>query len=810
MKIALRSLWRTKVDTSINVFGLSLGIACCVLIILFVRDEWTFDAFHAKSDRIYRAYVKEDWGDNQQFFNTVTPFPLAPTLKENFEDVEFAVRISELRRQIKLHDKLFTEQITVAGPDFFKVFDFRVVKGSEDGLKESAAVYLTEQMAKNLFGSDDPIDKPIAIQLGENFDEFVVRGIVANPPVNSSIRFSVLVSDLNYKNLYDEKMLTSGWFNIIPETYVLLRSGANADALQSQFPPVFKSLLGDSYDKSKYFVGLQPLRSIHLDTSFPAGIAPVSNPRYAYILAAVALLILIVACINFVTLSVGRSLKRSKEVGIRKVAGAMRRQLIFQFVSEAVLVTLFALTVGFVLAAINLPLFNELSGKQLRIPLNSFTISVAGALVIVIGIFAGSYPAFFLSGFQPAGILKGSGGSGSGKQGLRRMLVGVQLVLSIFLISSTLLMQKQLHFLQNKDLGFQKEQLVIIPINVGNGGRLRERVSKGFDKGRSLMMEMSKIKNVSSLCISSHSFGEGAWMNLGFTDDQGVYQTFYYNTIDENTIPSLGLTLITGRNFSIDNPSDQKRSLIINEAFARAMNWDDPIGKKLPGKKFEDNEVIGVVKDFNYASLYTKVQPLVMAMDPSVVFSGIENVSIDNSPIPRVIARIAPGNIKVTLEEIKRVYEKFTGGEEFSFSFVDEVLNDQYRNDQNLGKIIKIASLLAILIGSMGLYALASLAMQNRTKEISIRKVLGASEGSLLVLLSKEYAVMVLVALLVSVPITVYLVKEWLASFEYRISIDVTVFILAGAIAIAIAILTVSYHAIKTAWVQPVKSLKYE
>jgi putative ABC transport system permease protein len=691
------------------------------------------------------------------------------------------------------------------------MFDFTIISGQrQTALEEQSNVILTRSMAEQFFGKSPAINQVISIQLADRFEDFTVRAVLEDPPANSSIQFTIVIPDLNYPRLYSERILTSAWFNVIPETYVLLRDGVDPKQLEKKFPSIFKPLIGEDFERTKYFVGLQPLTSIHLDTSFPPAIASVSDPKYSYILGAIALLILAVACINFVTLSVGRSLQRAKEVGIRKVAGAQRKQLIFQFIGEAVIITFIALVLGLVLAMINLPLFNDLSGKQLSLQMDGFMILVIFSLVTVIGFIAGSYPAFVLSGFTPIIVLKGALQTGSSKQTLRKALVGLQLVLSIFLISSTLLMKKQLNFLQSKNLGFDREQLAVVQLNVPGGGRLRDRIPLGFAKAEQFKAALLKISRISSVCASSHDFGNGQWANLGFTDDQGIYRTFFYNSVDEQYLKTLNIKLTAGRNFSNDTPSDKRRAIIINQAFADVYGWTDPIGKQIPGKNFEDHEVIGVIEDFNYASLYTSVAPLVLAMDPLVVFNGIENINTDNSLIPKLIIRLRPGNTAVAIDQIKGVWDKMTGGEEFGFTFVDQALAAQYRNDQNLGKIVTIATMLAIFIGSLGLYGLASLAMQNRIKEISIRKVLGATERSLLMLLSKDYVYLILISLLLSVPITWYLVSSWLSTFEYRITIGPDVFLLAGGISLLIALMTISYQAIKTAWSQPAESLKYE
>ncbi|MEK6783256.1 MAG: ABC transporter permease [Bacteroidota bacterium] len=814
LKIAFRSLLRSKMHSSINVLGLSLGIACCILITLFVKDEWTFDAFHSKANRIYRVYAREDWGEKEQFFNTVTPFPMGPALKDNIPEVETQVRFNQIGTLIRVGENQFTETVSIGGQDFLSVFDFKTVVGDrQSALKGQNNVVLTELLAHKLFGDSDAIDQVISIQLGETFEEFVVKAVLENVPINSSIQFGVLISDLNYPKLYNAQTLTSAWFNIIPETYILLREGTDPKEVEKKFPSIFRTILGDEeYTNSKYTPGLQPITSIHLDVDYPVGIAPISNPKYSYILSAIALLLLFVACINFVTLSIGRSIKRAKEVGIRKVVGAERAQLIFQFIGEAVIVTLIALSVGLLLSILGLPLFNDLSGKNLILKPDGFMLLIASVMTAIIGLIAGSYPAFVLSNFKPIAILKGGSlpVGQAGKQGLRKVLVGVQLVLSIFLISSTLVMRQQLEFLQNKNLGFNREQLAIVQLNVTRGGRLAERVKKGFEKGEQFKIELSKLSDVSTVCVASHDFGNGSWTNIGYTDDKGTYRTFDVNIADDDYIPTLKMELAKGRNFSDSNTSDARRAIIVNEAFAKEYGWQDPVGKRIPGKEFMDHEVIGVLKDFNYASLYTKVQPLVLTMDATIPLSGMENISIDNSPIPKLMIRLKPGNMSATIDKIQDIWEKLTGGEEFAFTFVDQSLAAQYRNDQNLGKIVSIATLLAMIIGSLGLYALATLAMQNRTKEISIRKVMGATEQSLLMLLSKDYVYLIGISLMLSVPFTWYLMNTWLQSFEYRVAIGWEVFVLSGVLSLLVALATISYQAIKTAWITPAETLKYE
>jgi putative ABC transport system permease protein len=812
-KIAFRSLWKSKVNSVINIAGLGLGIAVCLLILLFLRDEWTFDTFHTKADRIYRVWGKEDYGADQKFFWTTTPFPMGPTLKENFKVIEAQVRLNPMSAQLKVGESIYTEPISVAGEDFFTVFDFKVIDGDlSSALHHQSDVVITRRAALKFFGDQSPINKTISVQPGESFEDYVVKAVIENIPTNSGLQFDILISDLNFPKIIDQRTLTSGWFNISPETYILLQDGADPEALVKEFPRLFKTLLGESYEKSHYTVGLQPLTDIHLNTDFPAGNAPAGNPRYSYIMAAIAGLILLVACINFITLSVGRSLKRAKEVGIRKVVGAGRTQLMGQFIGEAVLVTMISMIAGMMIAALSIPLFNELSGKSLSIPIDGFMVGVGICLISIIGLLAGSYPAFFLSGIVPVSILKGSAtiSPKGGKQNIRKVLVGIQLVLSIFLISSTLIMRSQLDYLKNKSLGFDREALAVVQLNVPQTNGLAKGIEAGFKQVRQFRIELSNYPDLAESCGSSHDFGTGGWTNLGYTDDNATYRTFNCNTVDENYLSVMKVQLKEGRNFSAANPSDAQRAIIVNEAFIKEHNMENPIGKRLPGKSFADHEIIGVVKDFNYASLYTKVEPLLLTMDITIPLSGAENINIDNSPVPKLFVRLKPGTINQSIEHLEEVWKRLNPAEEFSFSFVDQRLEAQYRNDQNLGKIVTLAALLALIIGSLGLYALASLAMQNRTKEISIRKVLGATEQSLLILLSKDYVLMIGISLLASIPVTWYLMNTWLQTFEYRVNIGWQFFAMAGMLALLVTFLTISYRAIKTSRAKPVDTLKYE
>lgn len=810
--IAFRALWRNKLHSLINVGGLAIGVACCTLIALYLHEEWSFDRFHSKADRIFRVYGREDWGPNQQFFYTVTPFPMGPALEENLPEVERHVRINNMNMQVKAGAELFSEQATFAGPAFFEVFDFTLMAGDKSSaLSNASAVVLSQRVATKYFGSENAIGKEILLKLNNNFEPYEVRAVVKDPPSHSSIQFDLLVSDLVYPQLFDQEVLTSGWFNINPETYVLLREGAEANAVEAKFPSLFRTLLGnENFEQSKYAPGLQPLLSIHLDTSYPVGIAAVSNPQYAYILAGTALLILVVACINFITLSVGRSIKRSREVGIRKVVGAQRYQLTFQFIGEALVITFISLLGGLILARLCLPAFNSMAGMQLTMQVAPFTIGLAVLLLVVIGFFAGSYPALVLSAFKPTAVLKGQLAGKGQKQFLRKLLVALQLALAIFLISGTLIMQKQLRYLQDKDLGFNKEQLAVVRVVVPQADGLVKRVQLGLEEAEKLKTAFAQIPNVKATCAASHDFGNGAWTKVGYTDDNKVYRNMRLQIADADYAGVMEMQFVAGRNFDKRNTADVRRSVLVNESLVKELGWDNPIGKRLPGQNFADHEVIGVLKDFHYSSLYSAVEPLVVVQDPSIILRGVENINIETSPLPKLFVRLLPGTLNATIEQLKTAWQQVTPDGQFDFSFVDDAVNRQYIADRNLASIIRIATLLAIFIGGLGLYGLASLAMQGKVKEISVRKVFGATQQSLWILLGREYFILVLISLAVSIPFTWLWMQQWLSTFAFRITMGWQVFSLSAIIALTVTLLTVAYEVIKTSRAQPAKTLKYE
>jgi len=536
----------------------------------------------------------------------------------------------------------------------------------------------------------------------------------------------------------------------------------------------------------------------------------VSDPKYVYILSAIAILILVVGCINFMTLSIGKSVARAKEVGVRKVSGAMRQQIIQQFMGEAIIITFFSLIISLGLVLLNLPLFNQLSGKNLVLDLNIFNLVSIISLTLLVGIIAGSYPAMMLSGFKPISILKGSLKVGRGRQGLRKSMVTFQFVLSIFLIASTLIMQGQLNYLQNKNLGYDKEHMLVVQMNVPAQGRFLQRIDKGFELTNQFKNELEGESTILATSAASHTMGTGGWLGSSYTDDNDNYWAFTMNFVDADYIKTMGMEIIAGRDFSKEIQADVRRSVIVNEAFVEQFGWEAPIGHKLPGNNFGDHEIIGVVKNFNFNSLHGVVPPLLMSIGNTAILRGVDDTGLGTSPIPKLLVKTRGEDLQNSIARVKAAWNKIIPNEEFDFTFMDQTIAAQYQQEQNLGKIVSIASILAIVIGSLGLLGLAALTMASKVKEISLRKVLGASERTILFMLSKDYVYLVFIAVLIASPITYYFMDKWLESFEYHVLIGIEVFLIAGGIALLVALFTISFQTIKASLTKPVDSLKYE
>jgi len=821
LKITLRSLRRNPVHTSINIFGLAVGITCCILIMLFVRNEWSFDRFHENSDRLYRAWVHEDYGDDEIYFNTVTPLILAQTLENQIPEVEQTARFFYFVNLVKQPeaDATFSETISIIDQSFFNMFDFPLIEGNPASVFDIPnSVVITDEIAQRYFGKDNPIQNVLSIRIGDAYEDFIVTGIIKIPPVNSSIQFDILIPFTNSPKLFSENAHTS-WFSVSPETYVLLRKDAMVQDVEPKLMSMMDGVLGERYGEEyhqsgmKYTVGLQPITDIRFNTAFPVGIAAVSNPVYSYILTAVALLILLIACVNYITLSISHSTSRAREVGIRKTIGAHHRQLMYQFWGESLLITIFAMIAGFVMAELLLPRFNILSATELTLALSADTVIFLVIITIFISLAAGIYPSLVLSGFRPVEVLRGRINVTDDRNLLRRVMIVFQFTLSIGLIAGTLIIVKQLDYIQTKDLGYQKEQVVVVSTDMrpGPGNPLTRVLEEANRLKDRLASELGGYAEIEHISMSSYTpVQQGGWIIADYRQPDGRKREFHFNVVDHDFVETYRIELLQGRNFSADIASDERRSLLVNQALADDYGWENPVGQRLPGPDFEDHEIIGVVNNFNFESLYSSVNPLILTINPSILFSGIANIGFPGSPSPRISFRINTDNLPATMKLIENTWESVADGVPFNYVFVDEVVNAQYRQEERLSQIAAFGSTLAIIIACLGLFGLASLMMVRRTKEIGIRKVLGASVPGIVILLGKEFLKLVVIGFAISVPVAWYAMTRWLENFAYRIEVSLWVFVLAGSIALMIALITVSWQSIRSALANPVEALRYE
>lgn len=799
LKVALRYLLRHKEYTAINILGLAVGITCCILIMLFVQSEFSYDKFHSKASRLYRAWQHEKY-EGQDFINTVTPLPMAASIQASYPEVAASCRVFAFNPVVKIDQNSFAEDVRMVDSSFFQLFDFKLIEGNYNKpFPDNNSAIITPELAKKYFGNTNPVGKNIEIQMGDEKILFRVAGIIKKAPEESSIKFNLLIPYSNSHYLFRPRMLTN-WGNVFTETYVLLKPNVQAAALEAKFPLMMKKVLGEDYKEGSFVVHLQPITDIHLNTILPAAIEPTSNPKYAYILATIGILILLVACVNFITLSIGRSSTRAMEVGVRKALGAERRQLIRQFWGEAFLVTLLSVLIGLILAALLINPFNQLINRGLSLQFNFSFLLFCFLMIGLIALIAGIYPAIILSGFNPVEVLKGKLTMKSNTGWLRQSLVVGQFVTSIAMIICTLTIGNQMSYLKNKDLGYSKDQVVVVQTNKSR--------KDGSPLAQLYRSELLKHPEVAGAAVSIFSFSETPWVELGFTDDKKVYHSFQYNSVDANFLQALKIQVIQGRGFSPDNTADITTAAVVNEAFLKEFNIADPIGKKLPGR-FEQ-QIIGVVKDFNFESLHTKVKPLLLTILPDSVLRRSENVSFNAAPQPRISVRLRPGNITANISVLQNVWKSVSPTQDFDYRFLDDSIAKQYAAEQRTSTIVKIASAISIFIACMGLFGLATLAVVRRTKEIGIRKILGASVGSVVQLLSGDFIKLVFVAAIIAFPLAWWFMNQWLKDFAYKVNISWWVFALAGVSAMVIALLTISFQAIKAAMANPVKSLRTE
>ncbi len=799
LKIAWRNLLKNKGYTAINISGLAVGVCCFLLISLFVKNEFSYDRFHTKSDRIYRVWQYENYGPKEDFINTVTPVSMVEVLKNNFPEIEAGSRVYRFNSLVKRNNNEFNEAVRAVDASFFQIFDFEMVDGNPSAPLPSAnSIVLSESAAKKYFGTENPIGQTIELKFDEQVKFLEVTGIMADPPQESSIQFNMLVSLENEADFFSEGARRN-WFNVVVESYVMLRPDQSVAQLESKFPEVIKQYLGDNFEEDTFFLHLQPLTKIHLDTSLPAGLEPISNPKYSYVLATIGFLVLLLACINFVTLSVGRSFSRAVEVGVRKALGAYRKQILYQFWGEALLITIFAVVFGIFLAFLFLGTFNDLTGKMLQLTLDSSFWGITFGLIILIATIAGIYPSIILSKFNPIEVLVRKKIKGTSMGLFGKGLVVTQFVASLVMIISTLVIGKQIDFLVNKDLGYQEDTIVVVPTNMSG--------DKADTFAALYVAELKKQPQVIDASTSIFSFCENAWFGVGFTDSKNVYREFAYNSVDAGFLKTHEIPIVAGRDFQLGNISDAENGVLVNETFVKQFALENPVGTIYD--KFGVT-ILGVVKDFNFQSLNYKIEPLILSINPAPILSNAENVEAQYISQPRVSVHLEAATMSDNIAILKNTWEKINPSQAFEFTFLNESLAVQYKNEQRSKTIVNIASILSIFIACIGLFGLATLTVARRTAEIGIRKVMGASVMNIIAMISKDFIKLVLIATLLAFPIAWWAMHQWLQDFAYSITLSWWIFLLAGIIVIGITLITVSFQSIKASMANPVDSLRTE
>lgn len=814
LKIAIRVLWRDRFNSAINLLGLTLGITCFLLLGLYVKQELSYDHFHSKKDRIYRSWVKEDYGDGREFFNSHTPLRFESLFEDNFPEIERAVQYIENNFLVGRDENRIDEIIAMISPDFLEVFDFELIYGDRSAFLPSREhIAISASYAKKYFGVENPMGKTLPVELDTLIKDMTVSAVFADMPVESSVKFDMAISTDNGRQIYGDR-LYNAWFNIIPETYVLLKDGTDITSIESKTQDVILSqgitYGGESLTRDQYQIGFQPLTDIHLNPDIPLGTAPVGNPQYVMILGGIGLLVLVMACINYTTLSAGQSLKRSKEVGMRKVLGASKRTLIYQYLSESMVLAVLAMAIGSVITFFLIPTFNALTGTEIFFQFEWWHMGVYLGIGLIIGLLAGSYPAIIITAFKAIDIISNSQQS-AGKLTARKGLVILQFLVTVFLISTVLIMKNQVDFLMEKDLGYNYKAVISAQLPIDPNGRgIRDALNSGMENGKLLKAKLESHPKISKIALGNHLFGSNGWTHVAFNDDNGDFKWFRLLVVNPEYLSAFNIETIQGRDFEAGNGLDQRQSVIINKAAAKYFGLENPVGNKLPGPEFGEHQIIGVVDDFHYSSLHTEVEPLVIVQNIMPIFAGVTDADVKDSYSPKIVFTYTGTNLHDAVEILEDEWEATFPSEAPNFEFIDDRISRQYANEARLNKLIGVATILSILIASLGLFGLIMLVANSKIKEIGIRKVMGASPVAIFRLLFKGFALQLLLAVALSIPLTLYLTSQWLNNFAYRIDIQSTPFVLSGLATIVIAMVVVGYHTIQASRVNPIDSLRTE
>ncbi len=784
-KIAWRNLWKSKTFSAINILGLALGMTCSLLIFLWVQDERNVDAFHTNSETLYTLYERQYY-DGKIESGYYTPGVLAEEMKKVLPEVQFAANKGwNDYSTFSVGEKIIKQEGTWAGKDYFKMFTFPLLQGSkETALSSPESIAISKNMANNLFGSpENAINQTLRY---ENYKDFKVTAVFENIKKNSSMKFEYV---LNWQFFLDTHAWANDFSNNGPQTYIKLHTNANLVEFENRIKNFLDSYNKDQSDSFRIELGLQRYDEMYLNSNFDNGVISGGRIEYVRLFSIVAIFILLIACINFMNLTTARSTKRAKEIGIRKVVGALRGSLIRQFITEAMLITFLAVIIALVLTIALLPIFNTLTGKSMQPPYEqaSFWIGLI-ALTLITGFVSGSYPAFLLSSFKPIAVLKGKLKFGFGAIWFRKGLVVFQFVLSILLIAGMVVVSWQVDYIQTKNLGYVKNNLIFIPLE----GDLVKKYSV-FEDEANKISGITSISRVSQRPVEIENGTGGIdWDGK----DPNTLSMFTYMAVDYNFVETMQLQILKGRDFSKEFATDSV-GYIINESALAKIGYDNPIEKRL-SQWGAEGKIIGLAKDFHFNSLRVPIEPLIIRFGKTNDYSYI-------------IVRSEPGKTSQALSGLEVLYNKLNPKFPFSHQFADDEYASLYTSEKVIGKLSNYFAFLAIFISCLGLLGLVIFTAQQRTKEIGIRKVLGASIQSLFTLLSKDFLALIAVAFIIAIPVAFWATQNWLENFVYRAPINwFIVFSIAGIAVLIISLLTISYQAMKSAIANPVKSLRTE
>lgn len=791
-KAAWRNMLKHKSFSTINLMSLAIGIAACMVIYLFIQDEKSFDSFHTKKDELYRLCEIQSFpGTNTQHVALTMP-GMGPTLYKEFPEVLDFTRFWTFGEQLVEvgEQKVMTEKLVGVDSSFFRLFDFPIIHGEKNRMiYEKSHAVITESLARKVFGKVDVIGEEFEV----DGDRWTINAVIEDIPENAHLQFEMAVWTYSVKD--DIKSFDSEFRGNYMNTYLLLTSSADTEDMRSRFPDFLRRATGNEDVDDIYKLYLQPFADVHLTSS---GIEHdynnyrKFNGEYLDVFVLIGLLILIIAAVNFTNLTTARAANRAKEVGVRKSIGAFKSQLVYQFMFESIMLAFISLFIAVGLALLFLPFLNHLIDRQLSfgIFLDPILFGVITLTVLGLGLIAGLYPSFYLSSFEPVVVLKGINVSEK-KSYLRSALVVVQFSLALAMIVSTLVVTQQLMFIKSKDIGFEKDHIMLISMN--------DEANDKYDQLKTALLKESNILGVAGsgqrLGNNFHQWGFKAKM------DSGIVNITPSNVlVDYDYLDVYGIKLVAGRDFSKAYAADDGLSFIINESFAKELGFEDPIGRKV-GHDFYPNDslgtIIGVTEDFHFNSLHHKVNTLSMVIHSDWNFNEIS-------------VKINGANVAQSIADVERVYNAFVSKYPLRYEFLDDHISELYKADDQMGSVVSIMAVLSIFIGCMGLFGLASIAIKRRIKEIGIRKVMGASMNQLMILLSKSFAIMIVIAFVMATPLTYLFLTRWLENFAYRVAINPVVFVIGIVLALSIAMLTISFHVIKAVYANPVKSLQYE